>query len=133
VAALDTNVLVRFLVRDDEAQLQAARRLIETHLQQGMALFVPVTVFLELEWVLRARYRFNKVTVVKALSDLLSTQELSFDREHALEIALNLYKQEGADLADCLHLALAHEAHQAPLWTFDRLASRLPGAQAVPV
>ena len=133
MAALDTNVLVRFLVHDDEAQLQAARRLIESQLQQGMALFVPVTVVLELEWVLRARYRFNKATVVKALSDLLSTQELRFDREHALEIALNLYKQEGADLADSLHLALAHEARERPLWTFDRLASRLPGAQAVPV
>jgi predicted nucleic-acid-binding protein len=133
VAALDTNVLVRFLVRDDEGQLQAARRLIEAHLQRGEALFVPVTVFLELEWVLRARYRFNKTTVLKALSELLSAQELRFDREHALEIALNLYKQEGADLADCLHLALAHEARESPMWTFDRLASRIPGAQAVPV
>ncbi|KAB2944396.1 MAG: twitching motility protein PilT, partial [Burkholderiaceae bacterium] len=51
--ALDTNVLVRYVVEDDAKQLAAARRLIRRCINEGRALFVPVTVTLELEWVLR--------------------------------------------------------------------------------
>jgi predicted nucleic-acid-binding protein len=58
--ALDTNVLVRYIVLDDAAQLAAARRLISRILAEGSTLFVPVTVVLELEWVLRSSYGFDK-------------------------------------------------------------------------
>ena len=54
MAALDTNILVRFLVEDDVAQLAAARKLMRKCVNSGEALFVPVTVALELEWVLRS-------------------------------------------------------------------------------
>lgn len=52
--ALDTNVLVRYIVQDDAAQLAAAKRLISRFVTEGAALFVPLTVVLELEWVLRS-------------------------------------------------------------------------------
>ena len=119
MAALDTNILVRYLVQDDNEQLTAVTQLFRQTLDQGQALFVPVTVALELEWVLRSRYKFEKSAVMQALSDLLATTELSFEAELALEVALALYRTSSADFADCLHVALAHEAGQAPLWTFD--------------
>ena len=62
--ALDTNVLVRYIVQDDAAQLAAAKRLIGRCVAQGSTLFIPVTVVLELEWVLRSRFEFDKGAVM---------------------------------------------------------------------
>ncbi|HWI10115.1 MAG TPA: type II toxin-antitoxin system VapC family toxin [Burkholderiaceae bacterium] len=129
MAALDTNVLVRFLVRDDAAQLAAAKRLIRRCIAEGQTLFVPLTVSLELEWVLRSSFGFGKDEVIRALSQLLSAAELSFESEAALEFALSRYQEGAADYADCLHLALAVQAGAQPLWTFDRAASKLAGAR----
>lgn len=129
--ALDTNVLVRHVVRDDTAQLAAATRLIEDCIASGQSLFVPVTVTLELEWVLRASFEFGKDTVMQVLASLFSTAELSFESERALEVALQFYREGTADFADCLHVALAGQAGELPLWTFDRRAAKVNGAQVV--
>jgi predicted nucleic-acid-binding protein len=129
MAALDTNVLVRFLVEDDAAQLAAARKLIRRCVGTGEMLFVPVTVALELEWVLRSNFGFGKPAVLQTLSRLLSSIELSFESERALEQAVLLYRQGSADFSDCLHVALASSAGEPPLWTFDKAASKLDGAR----
>ena len=129
MAALDTNILVRYLVEDDEAQLAAAYELIRTAIAAGETLFVPITVTLELEWVLRSNFKFNKAQVTATLSSLLAAAELTFESEPAAEIALLLYKKSGADFSDCVHIALAHIADASPLWTFDRSASKVDGAK----
>lgn len=127
--ALDTNVLVRYVVHDDSGQLAAAKRLIARCVGEGQLLFVPVTVTLELEWVLRAGFGYAKDDVLQVLSNLFSAAELAFESERALEVALQLYREASADFADCLHIALATEAGEQPLWTFDRGASKVAGAQ----
>jgi predicted nucleic-acid-binding protein len=127
--ALDTNVLVRYIVQDDAAQLAAAKRLISRCLAEGSTLFVPVTVVLELEWVLRASFEFDKGDVLMTLSSLFSAAELIFESERALEVALHLFRKGSADFADCLHVALATQAGEQPLWTFDKGAAKLGGAQ----
>ena len=81
--ALDTNVLVRYVVQDDGPQLAAARRLIDRCVREGHTLFVPVTVTLELEWVLRASFGYAKDEVLQVLSNLFSAAELSFESERA--------------------------------------------------
>ena len=63
--ALDTHVLVRYLVQDDPAQFAAAKRLIGRCLDEDLSLFVPVTVVLELEWVLRSNFGFAKGDVLR--------------------------------------------------------------------
>ena len=128
MAALDTNILIRFLVEDDAAQLAAARKLIAKCLRSGQTLYIPVTVSLELEWVLRSNFGFGKVAVMQTLSQLLSSAELSFESEGALEVALALYGRGNADYSDCLHVALASAAGEQPLWTLDKAASRIEGA-----
>jgi len=55
--------------------------------------------------------------------------ELTFESERALEVALQLYRDGAAALADCLHIALATEAGEQPLWTFDKDAAKVIGAQ----
>ena len=133
MAALDTNVLVRYLVADDAAQLAAVTKLIKTALRAGETLYVPITVMLELEWVLRSNYKLPKAEVTANLSALMSAAELSFENEPALEIALALYKKVAADFADCVHIALAHVAGESPLWTFDKVVAKVDGASLVAV
>ena len=129
MAALDTNVLVRYLVQDDAAQLAAATKLIRKCVSAGQSLFVPTSVTVELEWVLRSTYGFGKGDVVQVLSSLLSSAELVFQDEQALEVALLLFREGSADFADCVHIALASEAGEQPLWTFDNRAAKVAGAR----
>lgn len=129
MAALDTNLLVRYLVRDDETQLEAVTELLRSCIQHGVPLFVPITVALELEWVLRSRYALDKSQVCAALADLLSTEELYFESENALEVALAIYRAHRTDFSDCMHVALAVQAGERPLWTFDQAAAKVDGAR----
>jgi predicted nucleic-acid-binding protein len=129
MAALDTNVLIRFLVRDDAAQLEMARKLIAGCVAAGESLFVPITVALELEWVLRANFGFSKAEVIQTFAALLSAVELTFESEAALELALATYRDAAADFSDGLHIALASLAGESPMWTFDKAAARIDGAE----
>jgi len=129
MAALDTNILVRFLVEDDQAQLDAARKLIRKCVNAGETLYVPVTVALELEWVLRSNFGFTKPEILRTFSQLLMTLELVFESERALELGLMQFAAGRADFSDCLHVALAACAGEEPLWTFDQAASQLEGAR----
>lgn len=129
MAALDTNVIVRFLMQDDAAQATAARRLVRHALDAGEPLFVPVSVALELEWVLRSRFELDKAAVLQKFSQLLSTVELNFEADTALEWALRQHRTSSADFSDCLHAALAARAGERPLWTFDKATAKLDGAR----
>ena len=131
MASLDTNVLVRYLLDDTKNKPQSAlaKKLIRAAVRAGDTLYIPITVMLELEWVLRSNFKFGKVQVTATLSGLLACGELSFESESALEVALALYIKGGADFADCTHIALAHVAGESPLWTFDKAASRVDGAK----
>ena len=129
--ALDTNVLVRYIVQDEETQGAAARRLNRRSIDDGRALFVPITVALEIEWVLRSNFEYSKDRVMAILSNLLSAAELTFESERAFEVALHLYRDSSADFADCLHIALASRARELPLRTLDKRAAKVSSAQAL--
>lgn len=131
--ALDANVLVRYVVQDDTGQAAAARRLISRCVAEGQSIFVPATVALEFEWVLRASFGYLKDDVLQVLSSLFSAAELSFESERALEVALQLYREGSADFADCLHIALATAAGEQPLWTLDTGAAKAIGAELLRV
>jgi len=120
VSALDTNVLVRLLVSDDQQQARRAEMLAADAERTGEALFVPLTVALELEWVLRSRYGFSKERILTTLASLLETREIEFQEEASVERALFLYRAQRADFAECLHLGCAITNERLPLFTFDR-------------
>lgn len=96
--ALDTNVVVRFLVNDEPAQARRARALIEAN-----AVFVPVTVLLETEWVLRGGYRLPRAEVVRLLRGLLGLPKLVTEDPQRIARALG-WHAAGIDFADALHL-----------------------------
>lgn len=99
---LDTNVLVRFLVRDNEEQFERARRLIKREIGSKEAVLISHLVLLETEWVLRSRYDLLKAEIVAAISSLLETIELQFEDEASIEEALFTWKDSTAEFADCL-------------------------------
>jgi len=72
---LDTNVLVRFLVRDDAEQFERARQLIRREVGRGEPVLVSLLVLLETEWVLRSRYALPKADILAVLSSLLEAPE----------------------------------------------------------
>jgi predicted nucleic-acid-binding protein len=80
---LDTNVLVRFLVCDDAAQYDCARKLIKREVDRGQQVFVSLMVLLELEWVLRSRYAFSKAEILEVMSRLLDAAEICFEAERS--------------------------------------------------
>jgi predicted nucleic-acid-binding protein len=126
---LDTNVLARWILDDDPRRSAQVQRLFEEVRQRQSALFVPSTVMLELEWVLRSRYKLGKSAVLEAYNALLETQELEFQDEPALERALSLYRQASADFADCMHAGQCGSADRAPMITFDDTVARLPNVE----
>lgn len=131
MASLDTNVLVRLLVKDDQRQYAQSLSLIREASKQDEMLYVPVTVVLELEWVLRSVYGMDKPAILGALVALLETRELRFQSEPAVERGIEHYRRSVADFADCIHLGLGGTAGELPLLTFDRKAARMTGVQSV--
>ena len=60
---------------------------------------------------------------------MFSASELTLESERALEVALQLFRESSADFADCLHIALATQVGEQPLWTFDKGAAKVSGAR----
>lgn len=127
--AIDTNVLVRWLVRDDPAQFKAASRLMAAAEEGGVPVMLLFSVMLETEWVLRSRYRIDKGAIVRAFTQLLETDGLQHEDEAALEEALFRWKESEAGFTDCMLAAQAGLLRRQPLMTFDAAAAQLPGAQ----
>ncbi|MGC1675947.1 MAG: type II toxin-antitoxin system VapC family toxin [Candidatus Binataceae bacterium] len=123
---LDTNLLVRYLVRDDPAQAAAARRFIFQNCTSQDPGFVNRIVICELVWVLESRYRLDRGQIVDALSELLEAEQLLFENEEDLRTAVAQYR-EGADLADGLLAAVNRKAGCDYTATFARKAGRLEG------
>jgi len=128
---IDTNVLVRFLVRDHEPQFERARRLIRRAVAAGEDVFVSLLVLLETEWVLRSRYTLQKPEIMATISALLDATELRFEDEAAIEEALFIWKDTSAEFADCLIGARNRRLGCRATATFDAKAVELPGFVAV--
>ncbi len=122
---IDTNVLVRFLVRDDEAQFERARKLIKREVSAGRRVFVNHVVIMETEWVLRSRYAIPKTQVVEALSGLLDAADVQMEDEPTIEQAFFAWKDAAADFADCLIGAKNRRLGCQATASFDSKASRL--------
>lgn len=100
--AIDTNILVRALVLDDAAQAARVRELLREH-----EVFVPVTVILELEWVLRSRYGHSAMVISQTIEKILSLENVVVGEPAAVQSAATKLAQ-GWDFADALHHALSH-------------------------
>ncbi len=128
---IDTNVLVRYLVRDDQAQFDKARRLINRELAQGESVLVSLVGLLETEWVLRSRYELMKAEIIAAFSSLLDAAELTFEDEPSVEQAVYTWRDASAEFADCLISARNLGLGCRATATFDGKALKIAGFVAV--
>ena len=127
---IDTNILVRFLVRDDEMQFLRARKLIKRESTAGRRVFVNQLVLMETEWVLRSRYAVEKSQIIAAISGLLDATDVQFEDEPSVEEALYIWKDAPADFANCLIGAKNRRLGCRTTASFDLKASKLPGFMA---
>ena len=123
--AIDTNIVIRFLTRDHEG---LARRALE--IVSNNEVFVPLTVVLEAEWVLRDVYEMPRDEVIRELRRFCGLERVTVGAADVVERAL-AYAEGGLDVADALHLAQATECEA--FVTLDkplaRRAKRLPEAR----
>jgi predicted nucleic-acid-binding protein len=126
--ALDTNVLVRFLVQDDPAQGATARRVIAS-LAANVPGFIGREVMVELVWVLERAYGFARAEVAAAIGGLLAALEIEVEAADDVGAALFRYRDEGFGFADLMIAAAARRAGASKLVTFDRKAARIEGVE----
>ncbi len=125
MAAIDTNVLVRLVTRDDPAQCAKALAFVQAH----QPVLVTQLSVLELVWVLMSRYGHGKPKVLQVVQALLEMVELEIQQPAILEAALRTWQESRADFPDCFILETVKAASSTPLGTFDRTLGRLGGCQ----
>ena len=121
--AVDTNVLVRLLTRDDAKQVRAADAFVEK------GAWVSVLALVEAMWVLDAVYGRGPGEIATAVEMLLNHEHLALQEPEAVSAALGVFRRRPAlGFSDCLLLELARKAGHLPLGTFDRNLGRVEGA-----
>ena len=122
--AVDTNVLVRLMTRDDVKQVAVA----EAFVANGA--WVPHLAIAEATWVLVSVYDRGPEAVVTAVEMLLSHQHLTVQDAEVVAAAVGQFRQyPKVGFSDCLMLEVARKAGHIPLATFDRDLGRIDGAQ----
>jgi predicted nucleic-acid-binding protein len=128
MTGLDTNVLVRYFVKDDPLQTQAAENLLDSLSPEAPG-WLGLIVLVELVWVLRFMYQFQRDGIARIVESLLRSLDVVVDQENVVHQALSLYRNSKADFADCLIAASARAAGCRKTVTFDRIAARDAGME----
>jgi predicted nucleic-acid-binding protein len=122
--AVDTNVLVRLVTRDDPKQVAAA----EAFVARGA--WVSHLVLVEATWVLSSVYEREPAAIATAVEMLLNHQQLTLQDADVVAAAIDRFRRRPAlGFSDCLVLEVARKAGHLPLGTFDRQLARLDGAE----
>lgn len=120
---VDTNVLLRYFLRDDADQAARADR--ELHRDERFT--IDGIVLCELVWVLDAGYGFSRAEIAAALDRILATAQFEIEGKDLVLAALDDFRRSGADFSDCLIGRRNRAAGAAETVTFDRSLKGLPG------
>lgn len=124
--AIDTNVLVRLVTRDDARQVAAA----EAFVAKGA--WVPQLALAEATWVLSAVYDLDAAEIATAIEMLLNHKDVTIEESEVVSSALQRFRKRPAlGFSDCLMLEVARKAGHVPLGTFDRNLGRMEGAETL--
>ena len=127
MTALDTNVIVRYLVGDNDEHAGAARALLDG-LTPGDPGFICREVVVEVAWVLERSYRFPRTRVAEALMDSTASDSLVVEKSDDVASAAHRCRQGDAGFSDLMILTAAERAGATPLHPFDRRLVRMQGA-----
>jgi predicted nucleic-acid-binding protein len=122
--AIDTNVLVRLVARDDSDQVKAADQFV------GKGAWISLLVLAETLWVLDSVYDLSRAQIATAVEMLLNHQDLTVQDPEVVASALRHYRSGSAvEFSDCLVLEIARKAGHLPVGTFDRNFAKLDDVQ----
>ena len=131
-AALDTNILARYLLDDIPDQTSRVKRLFHSAAQGDIQLFVPASVFVELAHLLHRRRSVPRPRVAAALLGIMRLQGLDIPDRNAIAAALDFWQSTGGlSFVDCYHLALTKELGMTQIYTFDKKMDRFPGVERI--
>ena len=122
--AVDTNVLVRLITRDDAEQVTTASEFLDK------GVWVSVLVLAEAMWVLATTYKQGAPEIAESVENLLNHRDVTLQDSEVVAAALQLFRMRPAlGFSDCLILELARKAGHLPLGTFDRELGKVAGAE----
>ncbi|MDD5674107.1 MAG: type II toxin-antitoxin system VapC family toxin [Chitinivibrionales bacterium] len=122
--ALDTNALVRFLVRDDEKQAQVVKKILLNAEVAGDLIFIPFIVMLETIWVLSSVYEYSRAEIILALENLLVVSVFEIEEHERVVNLCRIAKKHSIDLADLLIGLTSHDKGCETTLTFDKKAAQ---------
>ena len=123
MTGIDTNVLVRFIVRDDPSQTALATAFINSLTVESPG-FISLVVLAELYWVLNHSYKSSRTGISRTMETLLLSSELFVEDAELVQEALTMYQYTNADFDDCLIAKCAYQSGCQEVVTFDRKAAR---------
>lgn len=122
--AVDTNVLIRLITRDDERQTGSAEKFVSA------GAWVSHLVLAEAVWVMETVYQLSAAKIIITVEMLLIHANLTIEDADVVEAALGRFRRRSApDFSDCLVLEIARKAGNLPLGTFDRALGNVDGAE----
>ena len=130
---VDTNVLIRFIVRDDADQAAAADRFLEGECSHDEPCLINRIVLCELVWMLDRGYRYRRGPIAGVIDKILRTEEFRVENAAEAWAALQAYRDGRADFADGLIGKTNRALGCAATATFDRAASRMEEFRLLPV
>ena len=128
---IDTNVVLRYLLKDDKLQTAKAERILEHTLKEDGPGFVSLVTVLETFWVLESFYKFSGQEIISAIEQLIRAETLFIQNEREVYYALQVVKKGEGTFNDVLVSALSFWSGCTHTLTFDRKASRLPGFKLI--
>lgn len=127
MTGIDTNLLVRYVTRDDPEQYRAAKSFLESDCTRESPGYVNVIVLCELGWVLTSVYDVSDGKLADIVDQLLRTHQLQIERRDQVRVALTQFKREAAGFPDCLLGQINRESGCNETVTFDQDAAEMDG------
>jgi predicted nucleic-acid-binding protein len=126
MTGVDTNVLIRFVMADDQEQYRKAKRLMQSFTMQSPG-FITQVCIAEFVWVLETRYRKPKGTIFEWLTWLVESGEIVLENQVVVEKALMTFSATKSDFSDCLIALAGRLAGCSSTVTFDKAAAKAAG------
>jgi predicted nucleic-acid-binding protein len=131
VLGFDTNIIVRYVVRDDPQRQARADHLFDKEISKSNHGFVNAVVLAELVWVLERSYRFPRTEIATVIAELLGNEKIELEHSAQIEKALDVFLKTDADFADIVINFVNHARGCTTTLTFDRAQKHLETATVI--
>ena len=127
-AFVDTNILIRLIVKDDDIKRKAIEKLFEKANQKKIILYILPVAILEIVWVLEKFYKLDKKTIREFIEAVLNTSEIKCDMENVFRSAIKIYEEKNIKFADAVMGCWGLDKDISTVYTYDEKDfKRIPG------